>query len=79
MNVVDATTVLDIISSCVVNIPFKLAWWVPILATVLATLSMPQNITVACVTIVTYGNFEGLKYFVDGNLEKILLSRFTCS
>ena len=37
--------------------------------TVLATLSMPQNITVAHITIVTHGNFEGLKYFVDGNLE----------
>ena len=47
--------------------------------TVLATLSMPQNITVARITIVTHGNFESLKYFVDGNLEKILLLRFTYS
>lgn len=38
--------------------------------TVLATLLVPQNITLARVTILTHGNFEGLKYFVDGNLEK---------
>ena len=38
--------------------------------TVLATLSMPQNITVARVTIVTHGNFEGLKIFCGWQLGK---------